>query len=47
MKEDLLAMSCDFENEFSAYALVSEVSAESVDVTIVECGTENCTALLC
>ncbi|CAH0190276.1 MULTISPECIES: hypothetical protein [Pseudomonas] len=47
MSEILMAMSGDFDSEFEAYQQVSRNGIESAALTIVECGTENCTAILC
>lgn len=47
MSEQLLAMSGDFDNDFKSYQQVTDLGFESAALTIVECGTINCTALLC
>lgn len=47
MSEQLLAMSGDFDSDFKSYQQVTELGFESAALTIVECGTINCTALLC
>ncbi|MEB0206481.1 hypothetical protein [Pseudomonas sp. CCC3.1] len=47
MTEALLIMSGDFEEDFSNYNQTTEANTEAAMLTIVECGSENCTALLC
>ncbi|WLH12004.1 hypothetical protein PSH58_24760 [Pseudomonas hefeiensis] len=47
MSEQLLAMSGDFDSDFKSYQQVNPHGIESAVLTIVECGTVNCTALLC
>lgn len=47
MSEKILAMSGDFDADFKSYIQVTDLGTESAAVTIVECGTVNCTALLC
>ncbi|WP_367373022.1 hypothetical protein [Pseudomonas lini] len=47
MSEKIFAMSGDFDGEFESYQQVSNSSIESAALTIVECGTENCTVILC
>ncbi|MEH6353521.1 MULTISPECIES: hypothetical protein [Pseudomonas] len=46
MSEHILAMSGDFDGDFKSYQLVSR-GIESAALTIVECGTAECTAILC
>lgn len=47
MSEHILAMSGDFDSDFKFYQQVADLGIESATLTIVECGTINCTALLC
>lgn len=47
MREQILAMSGDFDNDFESYQQVNNLNMESAAVTIVECGTIHCTAILC
>ncbi|MGD8218135.1 hypothetical protein ACNT2N_00515 [Pseudomonas thivervalensis] len=47
MSEQILAMSGDFDTDFNAYQQVIDRGIESAALTIVECGTINCTATLC
>ncbi|MBC3365031.1 hypothetical protein [Pseudomonas sp. SWRI154] len=47
MSEQILAMSGDFDSDFKSYQQVSDLGFESAVVSIVECGTVNCTAILC
>ncbi|CAH0323583.1 hypothetical protein [Pseudomonas brassicacearum] len=47
MSEQLLAMSGDFDGDFQSYQQVHNLAIESAVLTIVECNTAGCTALLC
>ncbi|MCP2074565.1 UNVERIFIED_ORG: hypothetical protein J2Y77_004001 [Pseudomonas lini] len=47
MSEQILAMSGDFDGDFKSYQQVNSLGIESAALTIVECGTTECTALLC
>ena len=47
MSEHILAMSGDFDSDFKFYQQVTDLGFESAALTIVECGTINCTATLC
>ncbi|WP_434558709.1 hypothetical protein J3P95_21615 [Pseudomonas sp. Z5-35] len=47
MSEQILAMSGDFDSDFECYQQITDLGIESAALTIVECGTINCTALLC
>ncbi|SDB58684.1 hypothetical protein [Pseudomonas sp. NFACC13-1] len=47
MSEQILVMSGDFDSDFKFYQQVTDLASESAARTIVECGTLNCTALLC
>jgi len=47
MREQILAMSGNFDNDFESYLQVNNLNMESAAVTIVECGTVHCTAILC
>lgn len=47
MSEQILAMSGDFDSDFKFYQQITDLGSESAALTIVECGTINCTALLC
>lgn len=47
MSEQILAMSGDFDSDFKLYQQVVDLGIESAALTIVECGTINCTATLC
>jgi len=47
MSEQLLAMSGNFECDFKSYQHENNPGIEATALTIVECGTVHCTALLC
>ncbi|WP_214512580.1 hypothetical protein [Pseudomonas brassicacearum] len=47
MSEQILTMSGDFDSDFKLYQQVTDLGFESAALTIVECGTINCTATLC
>jgi hypothetical protein len=47
MAEQLMAMSGDFDGDFSHYQQVGKCDVESAMLTIVECGTQDCTIILC
>lgn len=47
MSDKLLAMSGDFDTDFKFYQQVTDLGLESAALTIVDCGTINCTAILC
>lgn len=47
MSERLLAMSGNFDSDFNSYQQLNSPGSESAMLTIVECGTINCTATLC
>jgi hypothetical protein len=47
MSELIMAMSGDFDSEFQDYQDIKPNNMESAALTIVECGTENCTVILC
>jgi hypothetical protein len=47
MSEQILKMSGDFHGEFESYQNAGHSRVESVATTIVECGTVNCTVILC
>lgn len=47
MSEQLLAMSGDFDGDFESYQQVNSLGIESAALTFIECGTIECTALLC
>lgn len=47
MSEQILAMSGDFDRDFKFYQQVTYLGSKPAALTIVECGTLNCTALLC
>lgn len=47
MSEQLLAMSGNFDSDFNSYQQLNSFGSESATLTIVECGTINCTATLC
>ncbi|MBT2341104.1 MULTISPECIES: hypothetical protein [Pseudomonas] len=47
MSEYLLALSGDFDSELKRYQPLNSLGIDSVHVSIVECGTVHCTAILC
>ncbi|MBI6618584.1 MULTISPECIES: hypothetical protein [Pseudomonas] len=47
MNEQILAMSGDFESDLKSFQDLGNSSTASAALTIVECGTIQCTAILC
>ncbi|MET3458693.1 MULTISPECIES: hypothetical protein [Pseudomonas] len=47
MSEQIMAMSGDFDGDFKSYQQINNLGIESAALTIVECGSQNYTALLC
>ncbi|WP_181290003.1 hypothetical protein [Pseudomonas brassicacearum] len=47
MSERILAMPGDFDSDLKPYQQVNSLGIESATLTIIKCGTIECTAVFC